>query len=68
MCSDMDCWAGIPWAVANPEHQEGHSRVLAKPLYFLLVRVHFWVVFLVPKTQQCFKRAHEVVYLFLNQC
>lgn len=28
----------------------------------------FGLFFFVPKTQQYFKRAHEVVYLFLNQC
>lgn len=48
--------AGIPWSAANPVHQEGHSRVLAKPLCFLLVRLRVRFCFLVPQTQQCLKK------------
>ena len=48
---------GIPRAAANPVHQEGHSRVLAKPLCFLVLRLRVRF-FLVPKNQQYLKRAH----------
>lgn len=53
--------AGISQTAANPAHRQGHSRVLAKPPCFLLVRLRvccFGFFFLVPQNQQYLKRAH----------
>ena len=51
--------AEIPQTVANPllEDQEGHSRGLAKPLFFWLVKLRVWFS-LMPVNQQYLNRAH----------
>jgi len=49
--------AGIPGAAANPAHQEGRSRGLAKPQCFLLVRLRVRAFcFLVPEKPTIFEQ------------